>query len=99
MSDEQQNNNFVIIFLITSSLTTIVTLIFHPRSAAATRKILCKTSQALPDMMKDLSSTLQIHTRNLSFSTAKKYQQTLQRLQVAIKAGIEASKKQANSDN
>lgn len=92
MSDEQQNGNFMIGFLIGSSLSTIVTLMFHPRTATQTRKILRKTAQALPQIAQDFSSTLQIHTHNLSLLANKKWQRTLNRWQVAIKAGVEASR-------
>jgi gas vesicle protein len=92
MSDEQQNSNFMIGFLIGSSLSTIVALMFHPHTGAQTRKILGKTAQALPQLAQDFSSTLQIHTHNLSLLANKKWQRTLHRLQVAIKAGVEASR-------
>lgn len=92
MSDEQKNNNFIIGFLIGSSISTITALIFHPRSGAENRQILRKTSQALPQIAEDLSYTLQIHTNNLFRFTNKKWQRTLHRFQVAIKAGFEASR-------
>ena len=92
MSEEQKNSNFIMGVLIGSSLSLIATLIYHPRSGADTRKVLTKTAQALPQIVQDISSTLQIHTHNLSFAASKKWQKTLHRLQVAIKAGVEASK-------
>lgn len=98
MSDEQKNSNFIIGFLIGSSISAIATLIFHPRSGKENRQILRKTSQALPQIAEDFSSTLQIHTNNLFFFTNKKWQHTLHRFQVAIKAGVEASRNEANLD-
>lgn len=92
MSEEQKNSNFMMGFLIGSSVSMITTLILHPRGGAFARLILRKTSEALPQLVQDFSSTLQIHTHNLSFSTSKKWQRTLRRFQVAIKAGLEASK-------
>ena len=92
MSDEQKNSNFMMGFLIGSSISMITTLIFHPRSGANTRKLLRKTAQALPQIAEDFSSSAQIHTHNLSVSAHRKWQKTLHRLQVAIKAGVEASK-------
>ena len=99
MSDEQKNNNFIIGFLIGSSISTIATLIFHPRSGAENRRILRKTSQALPQIAEDVSSTLQIHAHNLFFFTNNKWQRTLHRFQIAIKAGIEASREAGNRES
>ena len=95
MSDESNNNNFWLGFFLASSVTTVATIIFHPRNAVKTRKILRKTSQALPQIANDFFSTLQTHSQNISSSAAGKWQRNLHRLQVAVKAGIEASK--ANS--
>jgi gas vesicle protein len=92
MSEEQNKSNFVLGFLIGSSVSLITTLILHPRSGANTRRVLRKTSQALPQIVQDFSSTLPIHTRHWSFVASKKWQKTLHRFQVALKAGLEASK-------
>ena len=98
MSEEQKNNNFIIGFLIGSSLSMIATLIFHPRSGNQSRQILRKTSEALPQITEDVASSLQTHTSNLLFSTNKKWQRAFHRFQIAIKAGVEAARNEANLD-
>ena len=97
MSNESNNNNFWLGFLIASSVTSLATIIFHPRNAVETKKILHKTSQALPQIAKDFVSTLQIHSQNISASATGKWQRNLHRLQVAVKAGVEESR--ANRQN
>jgi gas vesicle protein len=92
MSEKTQNEQFILGFLIASSISIITVLIFHPLSGKQTRKLCKKTAEAMPQIAADLSSTIQIQTRNLSFTVNKKWHKTLRRLRVAIKAGVEASK-------
>ena len=96
MSDEQKNSNFIIGFLIGSSISMIATLILYPRSGEKNRQVLRKTSQALPQMADDFATTLQMHTNNWLFLSQKKWHKTLRRFQLAVKAGVEASRNQAN---
>ena len=97
MSEEQNNDRFLVGFIIGSSITTIASLIFHPKSGAKTRQILAKTSEAIPDLVKDFSTTLKIHGQDLSVFSRQKWQNTIRRVQVAIDAGIQASKMEAQA--
>lgn len=99
MSQDQKNSNFIIGIVIGSSIATVATLLFSPRNGSENRKVLKKTAQALPEMAQDLSSTLEINRHRLSESALKKWDNTLDRLKVAIIAGVEASQNQVNLDD
>ncbi|AFZ55354.1 MAG: YtxH domain-containing protein [Geminocystis sp.] len=92
MSQEEKNMTFIIGLLLGSSIGTIATLLLTPRTGKENRKIIAKTAQALPEMTEDISSTMQNNTLRLSSSVMTKWHNTLERLQVAIAAGIEASR-------
>lgn len=92
MSQEEKNMTFLIGLLFGSSIATIATLLLTPRTGKENRKIIAKTAQALPEMTEDISSTMQNNTLRLSSSVTAKWHNTLERLQVAIAAGIEASR-------
>ncbi|BFM39236.1 YtxH domain-containing protein [Synechocystis sp. LKSZ1] len=70
---------------------TATGLLLAPRSGRDTRRILKKSAEALPELVEDLSTMLQLQTGQLSESAQKNWQETLNRLQEAITAGIEAS--------
>ena len=88
---ENKNTTFVIGALLGGTVGTIVTLLLTPRNGKENRKIVQKTVAALPEIAEDVSSTLQSNTNRLSHSALKKWDNTLNRLQSAIVAGIEAS--------
>ena len=97
MSEEQNNDRFLVGLIIGSSITTIVSLLFHPQSGAKTRQILAKTSEAIPDLVKDFSTTLKIHGQDFSVFSRQKWQNTVRRVKVAIDAGIQAGKMEAQA--
>lgn len=72
-------------------LGTATGLLLAPRSGRDTRRILKKSAEALPELVEDLSTMLQLQTGQLSESAQKNWQDTLNRLQEAITAGMEAS--------
>lgn len=90
-----QNQNNQTVFwnglLLGSSIGAVVSLLLAPRTGKETRQILKKTASALPEMADDLSTTLQLQTHRLSDSALQNWEQTLNRLQKAIAAGVEAS--------
>lgn len=92
MSQEEKNTAFVMGLLLGSSIGAIATFLFTPRTGKENRQILRKTAQALPEMAEDLSTTMQNNTISLSASALEKWNNTLERLQVAIASGIEASR-------
>lgn len=92
MSQEEKNTAFMMGLLLGSSIATVATFLLTPRTGKENRQILRKTAQALPEMAEDISTTMQTNTNRLSASALKKWHNTLERLQVAIAAGIEASR-------
>lgn len=81
--------------LIGGAVGAIAGLLFAPRSGKDTRKILKKSLEALPELAEDLSDSLQLHADQLSETARRNWEDTLQRLQEAIAAGIEASQTEA----
>lgn len=90
-----QNQNNQTVFwsglVLGTSIGTIVSLLLAPRTGKETRQLLQKSASALPEMADDLTTTLQAHRHRLSSSAWQNWQQTLNRLQIAISAGVEAS--------
>ncbi len=70
---------------------TVTGLLIAPRSGRETRQILKKSTDALPDLVEDLATTLQLQSDVLSETAQRNWQETLDRLRTAIAAGIEAS--------
>jgi len=89
-----KNNNGGALFvgIVVGGLVGAVTgLLLAPRTGRETRRILKKSADALPELVEDLATSLQLQTDNLSESAQRNWQETLNRLQVAIAAGVEAS--------
>jgi gas vesicle protein len=99
MSEDQKNSNFILGIVIGSGIATVATLLFSPRNGSENRQVLKKTAQALPEMAQDLSATFEINRHRLSESALKKWDNTLDRLKVAIIAGVEASQNSVNLDD
>jgi len=98
MSQENNKTAFIGGLLLGGSIGAIAALLVAPRSGKETRKILQKTADALPDMAEDLSSTLKVNSNRLSASAVNNWEDTLTRLKVAIAAGVEATEKEASSE-
>jgi gas vesicle protein len=99
MSQDQKNSTFILGLVVGSGIATVATLLFSPRNGSENRKVLQKTAQALPEMAQDFSSTLLVNRHRLSQSALKKWDNTLDRLKVAIASGVEASQNQVNLDD
>jgi gas vesicle protein len=72
-------------------------LLWAPRTGKETRQILKKSADALPELVEDLSTSIQLQTDRLSESAARNWEGTLERLKQAIAAGVEASQKERQS--
>lgn len=72
-------------------------LLWAPKTGKETRQILKKSAQALPELVEDLSTSIQLQTDRLSESAARNWQGTLERLKQAIAAGVEASQQERQS--
>jgi gas vesicle protein len=80
--------------LLGTALGTVTGLLLAPRSGRETRKLLRKSADALPELVEDLTTTLQLQTDRLSDSAKISWDGTLERLRTAIADGVEASQEQ-----
>ncbi len=93
--------------LIGAATGAITGLLLAPRSGRKTRQMLKKSAETLPELAEDLSANLQYQADKLSESTNISaltkniaWEGTLNRLKIAIIAGIEASQmKEYEDDN
>jgi gas vesicle protein len=70
---------------------TVTGLLIAPRSGRETQRILKKSADALPELIEDVLTSLELQKAQLSESAQQNWQETLSRLQMAIAAGVEAS--------
>ena len=70
---------------------TVTGLLVAPRQGRDTRKILSKTMTAVPQMAEDIASSVQLQADKLSAAAGDRWYDTLDRLAIAISAGIVAS--------
>ncbi|ACK65379.1 conserved hypothetical protein [Rippkaea orientalis PCC 8801] len=91
MSKNNNSGLFIAGMVIGGLLGTITGILIAPRSGKETRRILKKSADALPEMAEDLSTTVQLQADRLSESALNNWNDTLNRLQDAIAAGLEAS--------
>ena len=75
-----------------SAVGTLVGLLIAPRTGRETRKVIKKSADALPELAEDLTTSLQLQADRLSETTLENWDETLERLKLAIAAGIETSK-------
>lgn len=80
--------------VIGTAIGTVTGLLIAPRPGKETRQFLRKSADALPEMVEDLASSLQLQTDRLSETTLRRWESTLVRLREAIAAGQEASERQ-----
>lgn len=92
MSGRNRAGIFVGGLAIGTALGTIVGMLIAPRTGKETRKVLKKSADALPELAEDLSTTIQIQAHRLSDEALQNWEDTLDKLKIAIAAGIEASK-------
>jgi gas vesicle protein len=77
-----------------TTLGTVTGLLIAPRPGRETRQFLRKSADALPEMVEDLSTSLQLQADRLSVTTLRRWEATLMRLREAIAAGQEASQQE-----
>ena len=88
------SDNFIGGLLAGTALGTVIGLLIAPRSGKHTRRVLKKSADAVPDMIEDLSTSLQFHTDRLSQTTLQNWDSTLERLKAALIAGQAATQKE-----
>ncbi len=76
-----------------ATIGALTGLLVAPRTGRETRKILKKSADALPELAEDLSTSVQIQADRLSAKALQNWDETLERLQEAIAAGIDASQR------
>lgn len=77
--------------LIGTAVGAVTGLLVAPKSGRDTRKVLKKSVQAMPELAEDLSSNVQLQADRLSENALKNWEGTLDRLRIAIAAGVAAS--------
>ncbi|MEL7037090.1 MAG: YtxH domain-containing protein [Cyanobacteria bacterium J06592_8] len=89
-----RSGSFIGGFILGSAVGTVVGLLVAPRSGKETRQVLKKSAQALPELVEDLSTTVQMQADRLSESAGRNWEDTLTRLKEAVAAGLEASQQE-----
>ena len=85
--------------LLGAAVGTLTGLLMAPRTGRETRQLLKKSADALPELAEDLSTSVQLQTDRLSESALRNWDETLERLQEAIAAGIDASQRESQALN
>ena len=75
-----------------SAVGTLAGLLIAPRTGKETRKVIRKSADALPELAEDLTTSIQLQADRLSETTLENWEDTLERLKLAIAAGIETSR-------
>ena len=91
---ENKSGAFLGGVMIGTTIGTITGLLIAPRPGRETRQFLRKSADALPEMVEDLSTSLQLQADRLSATTLRKWDATLMRLREAIAAGQAASQQE-----
>ncbi|MBW4666708.1 MAG: YtxH domain-containing protein [Cyanomargarita calcarea GSE-NOS-MK-12-04C] len=87
-----------------ATIGALTGLLAAPRTGRETRQLLKKSANALPELAEDLSTSVQIQADRLSTNARSNWDETLERLRLAIAAGVDASQrsnqvlKRQNSD-
>lgn len=80
--------------VIGAAIGAVTGLLVAPRTGRETRQILKKSADALPELVEDLSSSIQLQADRLSETALVNWEQTLDRLRDAIAAGQVASQRE-----
>ncbi|MBD2257733.1 YtxH domain-containing protein [Pseudanabaena sp. FACHB-2040] len=80
--------------MIGAAIGAVTGLLVAPRTGRETRQILKKSADALPELVEDLSTSVQLQADRLSETALSNWEQTLNRLREAIAAGQVASQRE-----
>jgi gas vesicle protein len=94
---ENNSGTFLGGLILGTAIGAVTGLLIAPRPGRETRQILHKSAKALPEMVEDLATSLQLQTDRLSETTVRQWEQTLVRLREAIAAGQAASQHEYSS--
>jgi gas vesicle protein len=96
MSDNRSGSSglFVGGLFIGAVVGAVAGLLAAPKTGRETRQLIKKSADALPELVEDLSSSIQLQTDRLSERTLRNWDGTLGRLREAIAAGVDASQRE-----
>ena len=94
MSSNNNSKTFIGGMLLGAAIGAVTSLLLAPRNGKATRQILKKSAEAIPELAEDISTSLQIQADRLAQTAKTSWQSTIDRLGEAIAAGIEASRQE-----
>lgn len=80
--------------VIGAAVGAVTGLLVAPRTGRETRQIIKKSADALPELVEDLSTSIQLQADRLSETALQNWEQTLNRLRDAIAAGQIATQKE-----
>lgn len=91
---ENKSGAFLGGVVIGTAIGAVTGLLVAPRPGKETRQFLRKSADAVPEIVEDLATSLQLQTGRLSESSLRRWEATLVRLREAIAAGQEASQRE-----
>jgi gas vesicle protein len=96
MSDNRSGSSglFVGGLFIGAVVGAVAGLLAAPKTGRETRQLIRKSADALPELVEDLSSSIQLQTDRLSENALRNWDGTLGRLREAIAAGVDASQRE-----
>ena len=92
---EKSTGAFVGGVIIGAAVGAIAGLLAAPKKGQDTRKLIKESADALPDLMDDVSTSVQFHVERLAESSLSKWDRSLLRLRNAITTGLDASKQES----
>ncbi|ACK72871.1 conserved hypothetical protein [Gloeothece citriformis PCC 7424] len=95
MSKKNNGGVFIAGMLVGGAIGTVLGVLVAPRTGKETRRIIGKSAQAIPELVEDVSTSVQLQADRLSENARRNWEETLKRLKVAIAAGIEATQVEA----
>jgi len=96
---KNRSGALIVGMLVGSAIGTIAGILVAPSSGRQTRQRLKKSAEAIPELASDLSTNLQLQAESLSESALNNWDRTLEKLRIAIAAGIEASQQERDTLN
>jgi gas vesicle protein len=80
-----------------ATIGALTGLLVAPRTGRETRKLLKKSADALPELAEDISTSVQIQADRLSANALRNWDDTLERLRIAIAAGVDATQRESEA--
>jgi gas vesicle protein len=88
---DKNRGTFIGGVILGAAIGAVAGLLAAPRKGRDTRKLLQKTATAVPQMAEDISSSVRLQADRLGAAASDNWHDTLDRLSIAIEAGIIAS--------